>query len=88
MQNIDLSKKYLSRIISDIYLDINLLSQMPASAHTKSVINHIKDRVRLLDSFVALLHQYYEEELNINDAEDIPQDSAQAVIDSDFEHIL
>lgn len=65
MQNINLSLKYLDRVIQDIYLDLNLLSAMPANEHTKSVINHTIDRVKLLENFLFLLNEFYENELNI-----------------------
>jgi hypothetical protein len=63
MQNINLSIKYLDHITQDIYLDINLLSTMPCNDHTKSVINHLQDRVNLLEKFVHLLTQFYQNEL-------------------------
>jgi hypothetical protein len=63
MQNINLSLKYLDKVIQDIYLDLNLLSTMPSNEHTKSVVNHTKDRVNLLENFLLLLNQFYENEL-------------------------
>ncbi len=70
MQNINLSLKYLDKVIQDIYLDLNLLSAMPGNEHTKSVINHTKDRVNLLENFLLLLNQFYENELKTaNDKE-------------------
>jgi len=67
MQSSALSKKYLQRIIKDIYLDLNLLSSVPYNEHAKSVVNHIKDRVNLLDNFVSILIEYYENETNAPD---------------------
>ncbi|GEM_PF-6781101 len=63
MQNVSLSLKFLDKVIQDVYLDLNLLSTMPSNEHTKSVINHTKDRVNLLENFLLLLNQFYENEL-------------------------